>query len=198
MTIRIKRGENHGGLLHTVEQMSNVDLGLCLQCKKCASGCPVSGLAGSPPFEIIRRLHLGAGDELLESGLIWLCASCETCYARCPMGIDIAALMDALRVLSVEKGIRAPEGGVPFFNNAFLQTVRIFGRVYDMAMLTAYRMKTFSLKKDENNKFKFMKDVDKFPTLLKKRKIALLPSMGASRGLVLKIFRAMERNREHN
>ena len=53
---------------------------------------------------MMRRLHLGAGDELLDSDLVWMCLSCETCSARCPMGIDVAAVIDALRKLALEQG----------------------------------------------------------------------------------------------
>jgi heterodisulfide reductase subunit C len=28
----------------------------------------------------------------------WLCASCFTCFVRCPKGVDIASLMEAVRL----------------------------------------------------------------------------------------------------
>ena len=91
----------------------------------------------SPPSEIIRRLHLGAGNELLESDIIWMCLSCETCSARCPMEIDFAAVIDALRALAVVRGAPAPKGNAPLFNRAFLSTVQNFGRAYDLSMILA-------------------------------------------------------------
>ena len=109
-----------------------MDLSVCFQCKKCSSGCPVASWPSARPSEIMRRLHLGAGDELLDSDLVWMCVSCETCSARCPMGIDVAAVMDALRRLALERGAPKPEGNVPLFNRAFLKTVEIFGRTYDI------------------------------------------------------------------
>ena len=90
MTTKISKKAAEGGLIGTVSEMSGVDLSACYQCRKCSSGCPVGDIVDSPPSEIMRRLHLGAGDELLESELIWVCASCETCSARCPMGIEVA------------------------------------------------------------------------------------------------------------
>ena len=70
--ISISKEKTSQGLLPTVEEMADVDLKTCLQCKKCDSGCPVSDLTGSPPSEILRRMHLGAGDDLLASDLVWM------------------------------------------------------------------------------------------------------------------------------
>ena len=166
--------------------MADVDLNVCFQCKKCDSGCPVSDLTGAPPSEILRRLHLGGGEELLDSDLVWMCVSCETCFARCPMGIDIPSAMDALRKLAVERRAKTPEGGGPLFNRAFLKTVQIFGRTYDLAMVAAHKIGTRS----------YMKDADKFPTMLKKKKIAILPPRGADRKTAKRIFDAVRQNKE--
>src|SRR5512141_1957558 len=114
--ITIKKKNTGAALKAAVEKVCGVDLSVCLQCKKCSSGCPVAKLAKSRPSEIIRHLHLDAGDELLASDLVWMCASCETCSARCPMGIDVAAVMDALRRLALERGAPTPKGDVPLFN----------------------------------------------------------------------------------
>jgi len=178
MTVRIERKSRERGLIGRVEQISGVDLSLCYQCKKCTSGCPVAAHADMPPSLILRHLHLGAGDELLESDLIWICASCETCYARCPMGIDIAAVMDALRTLALEKRAGKPEGDIPLFNRAFLETVRLFGRTYDLAMIAVYKL----------GSLKLFQDTEKFPEMLKKGKIALLPPRGSDRKTVRRIF----------
>ena len=98
--ITIKKNKNSRALKDAVELLSGVDLSVCFQCKKCSSGCAVAKLTKIRPSEVMRRLHLDAGRELLESDLIWTCASCGTCSARCPMGIDVAAVMDALRQLA--------------------------------------------------------------------------------------------------
>lgn len=178
MAITVKKGKSEG-IITEVQEISGVYLSVCFQCKKCTSGCPVSKLVKSPPSEIMRRLHLNSGDEILESDILWMCVSCETCSARCPMGIDVAAVMDALRKLAMEKGASKQKGNVPLFNRTFLKTVQIFGRTYDIAMITAYKLGTL----------KFMNDTEKFPTMLKKRKIALLPSFGGDRKTTKRIFK---------
>ncbi len=184
MAITISKGKSAQGLLQEVQEISGVDLSKCYQCKKCTSGCPVSGMAKCPPSEMMRRLHLGLGEELLGSDILWMCVSCETCSTRCPMGIDVAAVMDALRKLAVQRGSAKPEGNVPLFNRAFLKTVAVFGRTYDIAMIAGYKL----------GSGKLLADTEKFPTMLKKRKIALLPPRGADRKTVHRIFKKTEQD----
>ena len=115
MTIKIKKQAADSGLIRFVEEMSDVDLSGCYQCKKCSSGCPVAKNTQSPPSEIVRRLHLGAGNELLESDIIWICLSCETCYARCPMEINVykgANQVDCIRCLECVKACK--DGSLQF------------------------------------------------------------------------------------
>jgi hypothetical protein len=95
------------------------------------------------------------------------------------MGIDVAAVMDALRKLAIARGASKQEGNVPLFNKAFLKTVQVFGRTYEMAMIAAYKLGTG----------KFMADTEKFPTMLRKGKIALLPPLGGDRKTVRRIFK---------
>lgn len=177
MTIRIKQ-QSEKGLKPVVEEMSGVDLSACYQCRKCSLGCPVNKHTQSSPSELLRRLHLGAGDELLESGLVWMCLSCETCYGRCPMQINIPAVIDALRSLAVQKGVRPPRGDMPLFNRKFLEGVKTFGRSYDLSMIMQYKLGSGSL----------MQDTDKFPAMLAKGKMAILPPSGADKDMVKKVF----------
>jgi len=180
--ITISKKNTARALKKTVEKLAGVDLSVCFQCKKCSSGCPVTKLSKSRPSEIMRRLHLGAGDEVLDSDIIWTCVSCETCSARCPMGIDVAGVMDALRALAMEKGAVTPEGNMPLFNKAFLKTVEAFGRTYEIAMITAYKLGTGKL----------MNDTEKFPKMLAKGKISLMPSLAGDRKTVKKIFKKVK------
>jgi len=180
--ITIKKKKNSRALKDAVEALSGVDLSVCYQCKKCSGGCPVAALTRSRPSEIMRQLHLGAGDELLASDLVWMCVSCGTCSARCPMGIDVAVVMDALRCLALERGAPKPAGNVPLFNRAFLKTVQTFGRSYEMGLIAAYKLGTGKL----------MNDAEKFPVILKKGKIALLPPRGGDRQTVKRIFKKVK------
>jgi len=185
MTTRITKQKATGELFKAVQKKADVNLSVCYQCKKCSIGCPVADQTESPPSEIIRRLQLGAGDELLQTDLIWTCLCCETCYARCPNQINFPAVIDALKSIALEKGVARPEGDAPLFNHLFLNTVKSYGRVYDLQAIALYKLRTGNLKQD----------TDKFPTMLKKGKIAILPPSGGDKGKVKRIFKKTAQNR---
>ena len=184
MTLQIQKQVPGGSLIRAVEEMSGVSLAACYQCRKCSSGCPVAKYTAMPPSEIVRRLQFGAGNELLDSELIWVCLSCETCYARCPMGINVSAAIDALRALALETGAQKPRGDMPLFNRMFLGTVQTFGRAYDLSMIMAYKIRTRN----------FRQDTEKMPAMLRKRKLALLPPSGADKKTVKRIFAGTRRD----
>jgi heterodisulfide reductase subunit C len=54
------------------------------------------------PSQVIRMGQLGL-DEILDSQTIWTCAACLTCVARCPKGIDLSRIMEAMRIIKMEK-----------------------------------------------------------------------------------------------
>jgi len=49
------------------------------------------------PNQMIRMAQLGMQQQLLETKAIWMCVSCLTCNSRCPKGIKIAEVIEALR-----------------------------------------------------------------------------------------------------
>ncbi len=179
MTLRIQSAGAGQELAGRVKDLSGVDIGPCLQCRRCSNGCPVARHSDYSPSEIIRRLQLGEGNALLDSGLIWMCASCATCYGRCPMNIDMPSVIDALRMIAVERKGRIPEGNMPLMNRLLLGTIRTFGRTYDLGVMALYKMRTST----------YMKDTAKFPMILAKRKISLLPPKGADKKAVKRIFK---------
>jgi heterodisulfide reductase subunit C len=183
MAIVISKNQKTDNLMEAVEKISGVHISECLQCKKCSNGCPVAGITETGPSGIIRRLQLNADDGLFASDLVWMCVSCETCYARCPMKIDMSAVMDALRILAVRNKPVGLKENVHLFNKAFLNTVRFFGRTYDLGMIAAYKVGTSS----------YLQDTDKFPMLLQKRKIALLPSFKGDKKYIKRIFKVKDK-----
>ncbi len=186
MTIRITNKKTGTTLLAEVVKRSGIDPAACLQCKKCSSGCPAMNIARTAPSTLIRRLQTGAGNELLHADLIWLCLSCGTCQARCPMTINFPAVIDALRGLAVERKAPAPKGDMPRFNRQFLRTVREYGRAYDLSAIAAYKLGTMNL----------LGDTGKFPMMLMKGKIALLPPSGADKKTVQRIFSAAGKDKD--
>ena len=166
-------------LTREVERRSGARVSACLQCHKCSSGCPVAPEMDFVPSQVMRLIHLGAEEELLESGAIWVCASCETCSARCPMGIDVAAVMDALRMRAVERKAALGDRRGRSFNQALLRSVRWHGRVFELGMMALYKMASRDL----------FTDLDKMPRMISKRKLAFLPHFSRSTKEVRQLFK---------
>jgi len=93
-----------GRFVRQVEEISGQDLLACNQCGKCSAGCPIVATMDVLPSQVIRMAQLGM-EEVLETKTIWICASCLTCVARCPKGVDLPRLMEALRQIALRKGV---------------------------------------------------------------------------------------------
>jgi heterodisulfide reductase subunit C len=73
----------------------------CYQCGKCSAGCPAAPFMDLLPNQVIRLLQLGKVERILETNTAFACVSCFVCSSRCPKGIDIAAIMEALRQVTL-------------------------------------------------------------------------------------------------
>jgi heterodisulfide reductase subunit C len=129
--------------------------------------------------QVMRLIHLGAEDEVLGSQAIWLCASCEACTTRCPMEIDSAGVRDALRMMAVDRKVALPNARGEQFNRSFLNSVRRHGRVFELGMMVAYKLRSRDL----------FADAGKTPQMLAKGKLGLLPNRSGSAGEVREVFR---------
>ena len=128
------RSDNHvqhasPALADRVLEKTGVEVDRCYQCGKCSAGCPLAAEMDFPPSQIMHLLQLaGMGPEYADMALrahaIWLCLTCEICYCRCPMELDIPAIMDALRHESLR---RKREEGRTFFK---MGVAIHYGRVY--------------------------------------------------------------------
>jgi heterodisulfide reductase subunit C2 len=150
-----------------VERSASANLSACLQCGKCSSGCPVAAQVDVVPHALLRLVQLGQRDAVLGSRMIWLCTSCQTCMTRCPQKVDIAAMNDALRRMSLAAGQVVKGSRVPAFNSTFLMIIRRLGRMYEMGLMSIFKMRTMDL----------VSDVNKMPMMLKKGKLAMFPPM---------------------
>jgi heterodisulfide reductase subunit C len=165
-----------------VEAAAGARLALCFQCQKCTSGCPIAACADVKPHELIRLVQLGERDDVLSSRMIWECTSCQTCWTRCPQGVELPAVIDALRRLSRRSRKVTPNTAVPVFNDIFLGAVRRMGRVHELGLMVAFKLRTRS----------FFRDVGKLPAMLRKGKLALRPAWVGGRSERARVFRRVK------
>lgn len=88
-----------------VERLSGQKIAACYVCGKCSAGCPIASSMDTQPHEILRLIQLGQEAEVFQANTTWLCSSCLTCASRCPKGISLTHIMEAIRVLQLRKGI---------------------------------------------------------------------------------------------
>ncbi len=103
MIIKLSQKQLHDPFVGKIEQLSGQKLLACYQCGKCSAGCPGVSQMDILPNQIIRYAQLGLKEELLASKSIWICASCMTCNTRCPKGINVAEIIEAIRQVLLRK-----------------------------------------------------------------------------------------------
>ncbi|MBP1467267.1 4Fe-4S dicluster domain-containing protein [Candidatus Chloroploca sp. M-50] len=103
MTTSIRIGNGRNELLQKVEALSGQHLANCYQCGTCAAGCPFHQAMDLLPDALIQHVRLGL-PGILERQTFWICAGCDTCSDRCPRGLDIARIMEALRQICLREG----------------------------------------------------------------------------------------------
>jgi len=162
-----------------VERLSGAKVSACLQCHKCTTGCPIAADTDWRSSQVMRLVQLGADRTVLESRAIWLCASCEACSTRCPMGIDVAAVMDALRMMAVARGAKIAAPRSTWFGRSFLGSVRRHGRVFELGMLTSYKLRSGTV----------FDDLGIGAGMFLRGKLRLLPNRSRSAAQVREVFR---------
>ena len=56
------------------------------------------------PSQMMRMVQLGR-QEVMESKAMWICASCFACTVRCPRGLDLSKVAEALRQVKLRQAI---------------------------------------------------------------------------------------------
>lgn len=128
-------------LASDIAERSGQKLAICYQCGECTAGCPAAFAMDLTPNQVMRLAQLGLS-EVLESDAIWLCAGCETCLTRCPNDVHLSRVMDAIRHIATEQGVKCPQPQVQQFHKTFLEAVESGGRVHEMTMIMRLKMRT--------------------------------------------------------
>lgn len=159
--------EKQGALGQPLAQIVAENIGenvfLCYQCVKCTSGCPLAEHMDLNPNQVMRAVQLG-DESVLESNTIWICAACQTCTTRCPQGIDIAAIMDELRMEAKRRGIEPALPAVDKFGRLFLADIRLMGRLHEVGLMAGLNLVTGHV----------FKDMDLAVEMLKRNKLDLI------------------------
>ena len=90
------------------------------------------------------------------------------------MAIDIAAVMDALRSMALEEGVKPAEPGILDFHREVLGSIEKYGRTHKLEIMLRYKV----------HQRAWFSDMDVGLKMLAKRKLDLRPSrIGNARDL---------------
>jgi heterodisulfide reductase subunit C len=142
--------------LERVSRASGQNFEGCFHCLSCAGGCPVIEAMDYNPNQIIRMMQFGMKDQVLKSRTIWLCVGCFSCLSQCPNRVDIPAMMDTLREMALEEGVKVPEPGILAFHREFLKQVKRRGRVFELGFMARYKLAAGGLFQDVGSGFRMM------------------------------------------
>lgn len=88
-----------------LEKTSGIEIFRCIQCGSCSAVCPMADHMELSPRKIIHMCRLRLQDRVLVSNTPWICATCSECLCRCPNGVDIPKVMEAIRLLTQRRNI---------------------------------------------------------------------------------------------
>jgi heterodisulfide reductase subunit C2 len=168
-----------------VEERSGQKISRCYQCGNCSASCNYTFSYDYPVSQIMRLIQLGQKSIVLSTRSIWICAACQSCTTRCPNNIDVAKVMETMRVMAREEGTVAQKD-VRIFYDEFMESVRRFGRVFETGLLPLFGIKSG----------KPFTDMDLAPKVLRKGKLTLLPTRIKGRKEVARIYERFEAYRK--
>ncbi|MGV8147247.1 MAG: 4Fe-4S dicluster domain-containing protein [Alkaliphilus sp.] len=104
MSTKTKTKEEIAEIIRRIELISGESIFKCYQCGKCTAGCVMADEMDISPYKVIRMLQLGLVEKALKSESMWICAACFACRERCPKEVDLAKIMETLRVVQIREG----------------------------------------------------------------------------------------------
>ncbi len=186
MAIRVSTTIADGAaLVADIERRSGERVSACYQCGRCTSTCAAAFAFDYPPHRIMRLLQLGQVDKVLNSRTAQLCFDCMTCSSRCPMTIDVANVIEQVKMIADEHGIRVnKEKSIRLFRRAFLKNVRRHGRLHEARLLTWINLRSF----------KPFNDLAVVPLILRRKKVHIVPPKIRNRREIHRIFHEVNGN----
>lgn len=97
MTLTITAQTQSTKSIEKLKELSGESVKVCMQCATCTGMCPMAREMDYSPRQVMHMAQFGLVDKLADINTYWKCASCHACSVKCPRGIDIAKVMEALR-----------------------------------------------------------------------------------------------------
>jgi heterodisulfide reductase subunit C len=162
----VEAGKPRTSLAAEVNARSGAGLNRCYHCGSCGNGCPFVQAMDYTPNQVLRLVQFGLRQEVLTCKTIWVCVGCHTCSSQCPMSIDIAAVMDTLRLMAMEEGVAIGKPTILDFHEEVLRSLKKYGRAHKLGIMLGYKRQTG----------RWLKDLDVGLKMLARRKLDLIPS----------------------
>lgn len=90
--------------LKKIVALSAEAITVCDQCGTCSGSCPMISEMDVTPSQLMRMVQLGQS-EALDTKTMWMCASCFACTVRCPRGLDLSKVAEALRQVTLRRSV---------------------------------------------------------------------------------------------
>ena len=90
--------------LKKIVALSAEAITVCDQCGTCSGSCPMIQEMDVTPSQLMRMVQLGQS-ETLDTKTMWVCASCFACTVRCPRGLDVSKVAEALRQVTLRRSV---------------------------------------------------------------------------------------------
>lgn len=91
--------------LEKINELSGENVHQCMQCGTCSAVCPMVDSMGFTTRQGIHLLQFGKTEEVMHAKIGEYCASCHTCEVRCPRGIDVPRVFEAVRLLTLRQNV---------------------------------------------------------------------------------------------
>jgi heterodisulfide reductase subunit C len=102
MTERIVITKKNEAFTKKIVELSAESVTMCDQCGTCSGSCPMVSEMDVTPSQLMRMVQLGQS-ETLDTKTMWVCASCFACTVRCPRGLDVSKVAEALRQVTLRR-----------------------------------------------------------------------------------------------
>ncbi len=119
------------------------DVSACIQCGTCTASCEAMEFMEHGPRQLIRLVKFGFAEEALGSKDLWACTGCHLCTTRCPWGVRVSEVMDALKGLAIGRGI---QNDSVVYHQAYMRSLGHHGILSEAELVMDYAVKTGPLR----------------------------------------------------